>query len=261
MTCIKSSRYRIILALSLLLPIVTLVSPSAQAMEAKSRLAIAPPLKISLNFKVPKRGAPSSTAGGASRGSCLLDSKAAGSKILTSLMPPTKLGLTLTGRPSFFVYVPQSPAQTAAFLLLSNDDTEIVYETTFALPSQAGVVRFDLPANAPSIEVGKQYHWFITTLCDATTGLSGSPTVEGWLERSAPDTALSKTLQKTPPSDRPAIYANAGIWPETLTTLADLRQKNPQNTKLVKDWQELLQSVGLGAIATEPLIDCCKVKP
>lgn len=259
MPCTMSSRYHIILALSLLLPIATLVSPSARAIEATSRLTIAPPIQISLKFKVPKRGAPSSTAGGASRGACLLDNKAAGSKNLTSLMPPTKLGLTWAERPSFFVYVPQSSARTAGFLLLSDDDTEIVYETTIVLPSQAGVLRFDLPADAPPIQVGKQYHWFMTTLCDTTTGLSGSPTVEGWLERSTPDAALRKTMQKTLLSDRPALYAEAGIWYETLATLADLQRQAPQNSKFRKDWQALLQSVGLEAIATEPLLDCCRV--
>jgi hypothetical protein len=249
------SRYHIILSLCLLTPLVMLPGLAAEAPKAVS--TIAPSVKISLNFKVPKRGAPRSTAGGASRGSCLLGGKQ-GSKMLTPLVPQTRLGLTFAERPSFFVYVPESSAQTAGFLLLSDDDTEVVYETTFALPSKAGIVRFDLPANAPAMQVGKQYHWFITTLCDTTSGLSGSPTVEGWVERSAPDLALTKALQKTLLVNRPTLYADAGIWHETLATLAELRQKYPQNSKFLNDWREMLQSVGLNTLAAEPLVDCCK---
>lgn len=257
---IKRLRYTTILSLALLLPSMLLVTPPANA-QTVPRPTIAPPVKVSLKFAVPKKGAPRSTAGGASRGSCLRGSAQAVSKRLTAVVPATRLGLTFAERPSFFVYVPQSPAQTAGFLLLSDDDTEVVYETTFALPPQAGIIRFDLPENAPALQVGKQYHWFVTTLCDATTGLSGSPTVEGWVERSAPNVALTKALQKTLPSNRPALYAEAGIWHETLATLADLQRQYPQNSKFLNDWREALQSVGLTTVASEPLVNCCKVKP
>ncbi|MBW4693926.1 MAG: DUF928 domain-containing protein [Lyngbya sp. HA4199-MV5] len=258
---IKRSRYTTILSLSLLIPSMLLSMLPATAQTVKPRSTIAPPVKVSLKFAVPKKGAPRSTAGGASRGSCLRGGIQPASKRLTAVMPSTRLGLTFAERPSFFVYVPQSPAQTAGFLLLSDDDTEVVYETTFALPSQAGIVRFDLPENAPALQVGKQYHWFVTTLCDATSGLSGSPTVEGWVERSTPNGSLTKALQKTLPGNRPALYAEAGIWHETLSTLADLQRQYPQNSKFLKDWREALQSVGLTTVASEPLVDCCKVKP
>ncbi|MBW4473665.1 MAG: DUF928 domain-containing protein [Stenomitos rutilans HA7619-LM2] len=258
---IKRSRYNTILSLSLLMPSLSLTALPATAQTVTPRPTIAPPVKVSLKFAVPKRGAPRSTAGGASRGSCLRGTTQPISNRLTAVMPPTRLGLTFAERPSFFVYVPQSPAQTAGFLLLSDDDTEVVYETTFALPAKAGIIRFDLPENAPALEVGKQYHWFVTTLCDATSGLSGSPTVEGWVERSTPDVALTKALQKTLPGNRPALYAEAGIWQETLASLADLQHKYPQNSKFLNDWREALQSVGLTNVASEPLVDCCKVKP
>jgi len=253
-------RYQTILFLSLLMPCLPLASLSAQAAPAVSRSTIAPPYQVSLDFKVPKRGAPRSTAGGASRGSCALASRLPGKPPLTSLMPSTRLGLTFAERPSFFAYVPQSPAKTAGLLLLNDDDTEVVYEATFAMPSTEGIVRFDLPEAAPALQVGKQYHWYITTLCDATSGLSGSPSVEGWIERSTPTPALTQALQKTLPGDRPALYAEAGIWHETLATLADLRRQNPQNAKFLTDWRDVLHSVGLDAVAAAPLITAVPVK-
>ncbi|PSB24131.1 DUF928 domain-containing protein [Stenomitos frigidus] len=261
MTCTKHSRYYTILSLSLLVPCVLLVELPANAQKAVTRSTIVSPSKVSLNFKVPKRGAPRSTAGGASRGSCLRGSNQPTKQRLTAVVPRTRLGLTFAERPSFFVYVPQSPAQTAGFLLLSDDDTEVVYETTFVLPPKGGIVRFDLPEKAPALQVGKQYHWFVTTLCDATSGLSGSPTVEGWIERSTPEVALTKALQKTLPGNRPNLYAEAGIWHETLASLADLQQQYPQNSKVLNDWRDALKSVGLEAVATEPLLNCCKAKP
>jgi hypothetical protein len=261
MTCKKSSRYQTILYLALFISSLGLSGLSAQAAPAANQATIAPPSKISLKFKVPKRGAPISTAGGASRGSCSTAKKSPSQPALTALKPSTRLGLTVAERPSFFVYVPQSPAQTAGFLLLSDNDTEVVYETTFALPPTASVVRFNLPDDAPILQVGKQYHWYITTVCNTTTGLSGSPTVEGWVERTVPDVKLTKALQKTLPGNRPNLYAEAGIWHETLATLADLQQQYPQNTKFLQDWREVLQSVGLDAVAAAPLVTANTVKP
>ncbi|MBW4580502.1 MAG: DUF928 domain-containing protein [Tildeniella nuda ZEHNDER 1965/U140] len=257
----KRWRYHTLLSLTLLVPSVLVTELPAATQTAVPRPAIASPIKVSLKFKVPKRGAPRSTAGGASRGSCLRGSQQPTNKLLTAVVPNTRLGFTFAERPSFFVYIPQSSAQTAAFLLLSDDDTKVVYETTFALPATAGIVRFDLPDSAPALQVGKQYHWFMTTLCDATTGLSGSPTVEGWIERSNPDVALTKALQKTLPGNRPNLYAEAGIWHETLTELADLQQKYPQNSRFLNDWRDVVRSVGLEAIAAAPLVTANTEKP
>jgi hypothetical protein len=71
---------------------------------------------------------------------------------------------------------------------------------------------------------------------------------------------LAKTLANTTVSDRPAVYAQAGIWHETLTSLADLYRKAPNNSQVVTNWRDLLTSVGLDKIAREPLINCCTPK-
>lgn len=250
MTRAKHSTKISILSLSILLPLLTVAPLTAEAAPIGS--TITAPNKLSLNFKPPKRGAPTSTAGGATRGTCL-----SGTRRPVPLTPKEHLGLTLSERPSFFVYVPESQTPMAEFLLLSEDDADVIYQTTFKVSATSGVIRFDLPADAPALQVGKTYHWFITLNCDVTKGPSGNPSVEGWVERTAFSQPLAATLAKTAPSDRPAVYAEAGIWHETLTSLADQRRKSPNNSKLQTDWQELLRSVGLDAIATAPLIDCC----
>ncbi|MCL6434766.1 MAG: DUF928 domain-containing protein [Leptolyngbyaceae cyanobacterium HOT.MB2.61] len=250
MICAKHSKY--LTAFSLLLLVSPLGFSPAIAEAAPARPTVSAPRKLSLSFKAPRRGAPTSTAGGATRGTCM-----SGTQMPTPLTPKEGLGLTFSERPSFFVYVPQSQTQTAEFLLLSEDDTEIVYQTTFTLPATAGVIRFGMPADAPPLQTGKTYHWFITLNCDITKGPSGNPSAEGWVERVAVNQTLARTLAKTPISGRPAVYAEAGIWHETLMSLADLRRKAPNNSQLVTDWRDLLKSVGLDAIATQPLLDCC----
>ncbi|MEH2265463.1 DUF928 domain-containing protein, partial [Nostoc sp.] len=68
---------------------------------------------------------------------------------------------------------------------------------------------------------------------------------------------LEITLAKANLYKLPTIYAEAGIWHEALTSLVQLRQTEPNNFKARLDWRQFFKSVGLSAIASEPLIDCC----
>ncbi|WP_257237011.1 DUF928 domain-containing protein [Nostoc sp. 'Peltigera malacea cyanobiont' DB3992] len=45
-----------------------------------------------------------------------------------------------------------------------------------------------------------------------------------------------------------------GIWYEALTILAQLRQKNPQDTALQAEWRNLLSSIRLDDIVAEPIL-------
>ena len=258
---IRSSRH-VAISLSLCLPASFLVG---LAVLTSSALALpTAPLKLSLDFKVPDRGVAGTTAGGGTRGRCLPETK-----VLVPLVPKTNLGLTVSDRPSFFAYVPAVSRATpessapesskmAEFLLLSNDDQEVVYQATFTLPQNPGVVQYDLPEDAPALKAGSRYHWYITLSCDTAIGPSKNPSAQGWIERTALSSNLTKALKTTEPSKRPALYAEAGIWHETLTTLADLHRQNPKNTAVMADWTSVLKSVGLDAVASEPIANRCR---
>jgi hypothetical protein len=206
---------------------------------------------ISQSFKPSiKVGAPRATAGGATRGSSCLK----GPQQLTSLLPQSRLGLTFSGNPSFYWYVPKSPAQTAKFLLLNSDDSDVVYETDFELPQKGGIVSLALPQTVKPLEVNQRYHWFLVVGC-SETDQSANPSVEGWVQRIVPDATLAKQIQSTTGRNRAVVYADNGIWHEALMTLALMRKGSPKDAQALAGWQELLRSVGLSAIATEPLLE------
>ncbi len=246
----------IITTLSLTLSVpMAFASASVQAQATSGFSQRVAPYQVSIKFNAPRKKAPPVTAGGATRGFCAVNENA---KSIASLTPKDKEGtdevaLTLSNRPSFFFYLPSSPARTAEFLLLTDDDSTIVYQQTFPLPERAGVVEYQLPADAPSLEVGKQYHWFITLGCDTAMGASGNPTVEGWIERTEAPSALVKALQKADSGTYATLYAESGIWHETLAFLANERRKAPTSSRSLADWRDLLKSVGLERIANEPL--------
>lgn len=204
---------------------------------------------ISQTFRPPNLGNPPATAGGATRGGACLK----GTQRFTTLLPQSQIGLTLNSHPTFFWYVPQASATTAQFLLMSQNDSQVVYETTLNLPTKTGIVSFTLPATVKPLEVGQRYHWFLTINCNMADR-NGNPSAEGWIERTAPSAELSEKIQQTAARDLPALYADQGIWYEALTSLAQLRQASPTDATLTSSWERLLKSAGLGAFATEPFV-------
>ncbi len=249
----KISRSFLAIPLSLSATIVAAPSHETQLPLGLTATASQPVL-ISQTFKPPNRGAPSSTAGGATRGSCSVRAKQ-----LISLMPKEvagakeKLGLTISDHPTFFWHAPQATGQTANFLLLGSRDTEVVYEATFKLPKTPGVIAFKLPANAPALAPGKQYHWFLSLPCKASEP-DNEVSVSGWVERTQPTVVLTKALAKAQPRSQAILYAEAGIWHEAIATLAQLRQAAPKDAQIEASWQTLLTSVGLKTVASEPMV-------
>lgn len=208
---------------------------------------------VSVTFDPPKDGKPENTEGGASRngGVCPQDSTALHQSV-TLLLPANHYGLTVAEHPTFFVYVPQTSAQKALFVL-RDENEDYYYQKTIPIPSKAGIVSFQLPADAPVIEIGKGYKWSFVLICGETLK-PDSPRGEGQIQRIKPNPALRSQLETLAPLERAALYGKDGIWYDTLTSLAELRRSQSDNLTLTANWEELLRSVGLEAIATEPLL-------
>ncbi len=224
-----------------------ILAPLWLATSVEAQIIFTPP-----NFNPPDTPPTGRAQTGGSRSSFVQQGKS-----LTALIPKTQLGLTVAEYPTFFIYVPQASEQTGVFTLL-DEDNKIVYETRVTLPSQAGVVSFSLPdtGTLAPLKVGKPYQWYFSIVYDFDNR-SKDRLVQGWIQRVEPSPDLIRKLEQTAFKNRPALYAAAGIWHETLATLAELRRSTPNDATLAQQWEELLKSeaVELNAIATEPLLE------
>ncbi|MEM9215199.1 MAG: DUF928 domain-containing protein [Cyanobacteria bacterium P01_F01_bin.150] len=200
--------------------------------------------------------------GGGSRGDCLWPED---SPPLTALVPTNKNELaglesvwsyTMSDRPTFWFYLPYELEATTDVLFILQDgdgNTLEAYSQMFRPSLSPGIVSITLPDIAPPLDVGKGYHWFFQVYCDENPDF-----VDGWVYRTAPETELDQQLQAAVPKDQSAIYANNGIWQEAIASLARLRQADPEDGAIASDWRQLLESVGLEAIADQPFTTCCE---
>jgi hypothetical protein len=230
-----------------------------------------PEWKVTLQFPVDNVGQPDSTLGGGQRGSSCLEKSQEEKMPLIGLMPirnklnwrtrvPGNQTLTVAANPTFFVYVSETTAKSAEFLLYDDQDKE-VYQTTLRLPtvpssvvpsssvSTPGIVKVSLPANV-SLETGKNYYWVFALNCMAPDGdLSGTLYVDGWIQRTELSPDLKTKIEQATPLEQAQLYAKARIWSETLMLVSQLRSSKPD------EWEELLNSVGLTQIAQAPFIE------
>lgn len=216
--------------------------------------------KVSVRFRPPNLGAPKKTAGAGSRS----NSCSASNESITPLVPKTpkdnQVGLTVAEYPTLFLYIPKFHQQPVKFNL-KDASGKIVYRTLLPIQGKSGIVNISLPPTELSpLQVGQMYTWSLTIVCDPQDA-SADIKINQQVQRVMPSPQLLKQLQQSSPQKRPTLYANSGIWHETLITLAELRRSSPKDASLVAEWQELLKSAGLEGLAQAPLIDCCTLKP
>lgn len=201
-----------------------------------------------LGFRPTSSGAPGNRESGANRsGACAL-----GDQGLVALMPNNNLAQTATPHPAVYAYFPANTAGFAEFTLYEEGSDELVYGTLFNVTGDAGLVTIDVPDNATvsPLRAGQRYYWYLSLICNVRNRASDM-TVQGSFERvSGGD--ISRRLQGVSIDQQPFVYADAGLWPETLTSLVKSSQSNPGLAE--QNLKDLLQSVGLTELANEPLL-------
>ncbi len=185
-------------------------------------------------------GIPQNTIGGAVRsGDCPTINGCP-----VALAPSDEVALTTSDRPTLFFYVPKMRETKATFQVY--DKEERVYKTSFAITAQnGGIMRLAMPETAPALEAGKDYQWRLV--------VKDSSALTGYVRRVSLNPGTESQFKQKQPLEVASAYAQQGIWWDMMTTLANA--KTPETTTQI---QELLKSLKHDAIATKPLLECCK---
>ena len=255
--------YRSALSIALSLGLAMLPAISTQAQVASEKTTRAPGdreslealLDISFETEDPDEGKPESgTVGAGSRDAGKCGSDEAENQPLTLLVPANAVALTVAERPTLLVYVPETMAE-AAELSLRDEQGNGIYQTTIAWAETPGIMRIQMPASAPSLEVGQTYQWSVAMICDRDDRLRDR-VVDGWIRRTEANMQLTQQLETASIPEQVVVYAQHGIWYDTISTLAELRSTSEDSTVVTNAWKQLLtsESVQLEEMLGMPLI-------
>jgi len=151
---------------------------------------------------------------------------------------------TIAERPTFYFLIPEIDGQ-AYFRLFESDSSltkgKRVYRTSFKIKNKAGILAFKMPDNAPILKPDQNYVWEFVV-----GGLTDAETVSGSVRRVLPNQELVDQLKQVSlPLDRAALFAQEGIWFETVQTLAEAQRGIYKKPEIVNEWKELLKSTTL----------------
>ncbi|NBD14766.1 MAG: DUF928 domain-containing protein [Cyanobacteria bacterium] len=222
------------------------VHPVVSAQEMDSPI-------LDVVFNPPDDDQPLTSSGGGSRGRNCPGDATEVSPYLVPVVPQDFAGLTTQGRPSILVYVGDTSA-SKAFFSIKGDQQENHYYTSVDLPQTPGIIRIDLPEDGPELAINQNYSWYFALMCNDQLR-PDSPTVAGQIKRVTLDPSLSSPAvdEDNALVNQVALYSEAGIWYETATLLAALRQAEPDNRAIAQAWDNLLTTAGLEAISNQPI--------
>lgn len=200
----------------------------------------------------------------------------AGNQSVTALTPPPRseesinsenaaVNGTLSSHPIFWLSVPQTQPTQAFFSLQKADAGEEaeLHSQEITLSGQAGVIGIKLPESAPGLKEGETYLWQVLIQCEPES-YNGALHLGSWIKRLDPNElpmqvglsgpALVKRLAHTAAEEKALIYANLGIWQDTISTLAELRYRDPQNVQVQEDWAALLNATQMQSFVQSPIL-------
>ena len=202
-----------------------------------------------LQLNLPPLSAPGNRESGSTRSpvSCLTNPNEA----VYALMPDTNYGLTATGYPSFYFYLPETQVQLVRFVVYEEATGNLFYEGQFNIKGDAGIVNLQLPENGIQrpLAVGESYYWYFSVICDPNNA-DADYVVSGTIQRVEAPADLSDALSAAVPADLPNLYAQAGLWHDALMASAQLRASG----ETAAPWQSLLAAVNLDRFASQPML-------
>ncbi len=237
-------------------------SPAVQLAQRRRR---------SLSWRVGVRSSRYRIGGFSRSGNCANQAK------MTAFVPPPRpdeqikpadgaVDTTLSDRPTFWVYLTGVPKTSQVQFTLQDSGTNPreLYNTRFAVNGETGILGVRLPPSVPALKVGESYLWQMAIACDPNDPSSDRITIGSWLQRislsqvkATPGFApqpIIQALASATEMDKPALYAELGIWQDAVTSIIALRQKQPNDQELQADWRSLLTATQMGGFINTPLL-------
>ncbi|MEO1428612.1 MAG: DUF928 domain-containing protein [Cyanobacteria bacterium J06633_8] len=197
------------------------------------------------------QAAPKNADAGASREGSFLSLQATVEQpaAILALLPQSYFGTTVSQRAEILVYVPSSQAVEGVFSF-KDAEGNTLHEMNVPMSGKAEVISIKVPTE---LKLEKNYQWFLALKIDGEL-ITRTPYVNGWIKRIRPNREIAASMQQGDLLKQAEAFGKHGVWYDCIATLAKLRAAQPNNTKLDKEWSELLESVGLQQIEKAPIV-------
>jgi len=192
-------------------------------------------------YQPPMRGAPAARIGGGTRG-------VGDTTLELVVLAPDHTGLTTKEQPTLYWYVSKPVAAHLEVTVINDEAIEPALEQEVATTGHAGIQSLDLAKAGTKLKPGVEYRWFVSVIADPSQR-SNDVVASGTIQRITPDSGLQRRIAAADEASLARIYADAGIWYDSIDTLSRMIEKSPNDSALREQRAALLEQVGLQSAA------------
>jgi hypothetical protein len=209
-------------------------SPQPASPTSTEKNAAATPV-----YKPPRRGSPEVRVGGATRGP--------GDPLpALHVLTPDHIGLTVQAAPVFQWYLSKPADVRFEFALINDSSIEPLLELDLGRMHSRGIQQLNLAKHGIELQPGITYQWSVALVPDEQAR-SSDVIASGMIERIAIPKGLADRLAGASRREQVNLYAQAGIWYDSLELLSELITEHPADRVLREQRAALLEQVGLPA--------------
>jgi hypothetical protein len=201
------------------------------------------PVKVTkmLVYVPPLRGTPGGRVGGGTR-------SVDGEGNILYALAPDHVGLTIREQPCLYWFIPKSTNHPIEFTLIESRAIEPLIERRIAVPEVLGIQCIRLSEYNMHLQKGVLYKWFVSIVPDSDNR-SKDTLAGGMIECVDELGQLHQKLNETNKDGVPYVYAEAGLWYDTLAAISNLIDASPSDTSFREQRASLLTQVGLDEVA------------
>ncbi len=170
---------------------------------------------------------------------------------MVAIIPENTVALTASTSPKLFFYIPETSKSKTLEFVLRNEEDKMMYEA-FITTNGQGIVSVEVPAEVQAnlLKEKQNYHWYLSMICNYQQR-SQDIVVEGWMRPEEIDATTKKELAEANAVEQADLYHQQGLWHDALSVLVEHKHADSVEAK----WAELLDSVGLEELASEPFVN------
>jgi Domain of Unknown Function (DUF928) len=164
-----------------------------------------------------------------------------------TLLSPSHVARTISAQPTLYWYLSHDTQLPAIFTIIEVDAVKPLVETKIADPATKGFHAIQLNEFGIELQHEKTYEWSISLIKNRQNLYPSSDDIveKAFLVRISEDALAINKLSKNNTVERARLYAENGIWYESLEMVMGKDPNAIHNREILETRSELLNQVGL----------------
>jgi hypothetical protein len=165
-----------------------------------------------------------------------------------TVLAPEHVGTTIKEQPCLYWYQSKTAQNRFELTISQSKKVDPIIEVVLEPMKEDGIRRFCLAQHKVKLEQDVEYRWSVAMVLDPTNR-SKDIVASGVIKRIAPPENLQKRLAEVGRDKEAFVYADEGLWYDSLHALSEQIERRPQEKRYREQRAVFFMQVGLSDAA------------